>query len=1027
MPETLHPTDDAAICTLARERFHAVQASEARQRERERREQHFASGRQWEDALQGQRRQDNRPCLTMNRIPQFLHQVTNEQVLAPLAMRAQPVDDRADLETAKIVLGMFRNIEQTSNAEVAYRTAYEAAVGHGVGYFRVVTEYESPHSFKQVLKIRRIRNRFCCYLDPAHQELDGSDANWGFVVERLSRHAYQERYGPAPGIRGLGSAVTASTTADIWVGTGDTWITPEEVQVAEYFYREWVRDDLCLLADDSVRLGRDVRRDDLVIERRPTQIPVVWWTKINGYQILERTRWLGTSIPIIPVYGEERDLDGEVERVGMVHGMMDPQMLFNYMRPLSLDTPLPTPSGWTTMGEVEPGDWLFNEQGQPCRVLGLSPIYTQHACFKVTFDDGTSIIADGDHRWPVERKAPTQRDGQYVIWKTESVPTRLLMKHRYYLWNTRPLDLPEEDLPIDPYVLGVWLGDGSQAEPRITSGERDVKEMRALLEDCGMTLSRGYQQSGALTFTLLGVRRQFTRLGLLGHKHIPPVYLRASAAQRLALLQGIMDTDGTVGPEGQCSLTTTIAALRDGFTELLHSLGLKVRVVHQERPVHLFPNGQMYRQSEAWVFSFSPPEGVDSFRFERKLLAQRRRERFHPRRTNRREIVRVERVDAVPVRCLAIDSPSHLFLAGSGMVPTHNSAEAEAIGLAPRAPFVIAEGQLEGYETYWQQANNRNFPYLPYKPITSGGVAVPPPQRLAVEPAVQAITQAGLMAVEDMKAAVGIYDASLGQRGNETASVAIRDRERQGSLATAHYPANLRVSIRRAGMLCLELFPKIYDQAQIIRIIGEDGQSEQVGINQVWTDKTGVERRYNVTTGLYDLVVSSGPTYATQRQEAAEKVSGLVSAYPPVMALAGDYLVQNMDMPHSQEIAARMKTQVPPEALAATEGGRPEDQVASLQAQLQQASTQLQALEQVADQQQQQVQMAVTEVQRLTLQLANKENELRLKGRELDLHQQEIELKREQMVLDHEIDAAKVGIQAHASVRDNGAEEVLST
>ena len=93
-----------------------------------------------------------------------------------------------------------------------------------------------------------------------------------------------------------------------------------------------------------------------------------------------------------------------------------------------------------------------------------------------------------------------------------------------------------------------------------------------------------------------------------------------------------------------------------------------------------------------------------------------------------------------------------------------------------------------------------------------------------------------------MKAVVGLYDASLGQRGNETASMAIRDRERQGSLATAHYPANLRVAIRRAGLVCLELFPKLYDQEQMVRIIGEDGQSEQVGINGPWTDKTGVER-----------------------------------------------------------------------------------------------------------------------------------------------------------------------------------------
>ena len=310
-----------------------MQASEARQRERERREMRFAVGRQWEDALQAQRQKDSRPCLTINRIPQFLHQVTNEQVLSPLAMRAQPVDDRADLETARVVLGMFRHIEQTSMAEVAYRTAFEAAVGQGVGYFRVVTEYESPHWFKQVLKINRIRNRFCCYLDPAHQELDGSDANWAFVVERLSRTAFEERYGPrqACGEAGTTSALTPNGS-EVWVGTGDTWITPEEVQVAEYFYREWVREDLVLLADGSMSLARDSPSGRLVIDRRPTQIPVVWWTKINGYQILERTRWLGTTIPIIPVYGEERDLDGEVERIGMVHSLMDPQQLYNYMR-----------------------------------------------------------------------------------------------------------------------------------------------------------------------------------------------------------------------------------------------------------------------------------------------------------------------------------------------------------------------------------------------------------------------------------------------------------------------------------------------------------------------------------------------------------------------------------------------------------------------------------------------------------------------------------------------------------------------
>jgi hypothetical protein len=222
-------------------------------------------------------------------------------------------------------------------------------------------------------------------------------------------------------------------------------------------------------------------------------------------------------------------------------------------------------------------------------------------------------------------------------------------------------------------------------------------------------------------------------------------------------------------------------------------------------------------------------------------------------------------------------------------------------------------------------------------------------------------------------------------------------------------------------MICLELFPRIYDAAQLTRIIGEDGESEQVMINRPTQDKSGIERYYDVRVGQYDLVVSSGPSYATQRQEAAERINGLVSAYPGVMAVAGDYLVQNLDMPHSQEIAARLKTQVPPAALAATESGRPEDQVASLQAQVAQLTQAVQALNQYAQQAEGQVQMATTEVQRLTLLLSNKENELRLKGRELDLQQHELDLKRLQIELDHQIDVAKVGLDAAAAVQDNGA------
>lgn len=681
------------LLRLARERFRDVQAAESMSRERERREQRFRAGRQWDERLQETRRLDQRPCLTMNRIPQFLNQIVNEQVLFPQAMHVQPVDDQADIETAKILLGIFRNIEVTSQADVAYRTAYKPAVGEGVGYFRVITEYESPTSFQQVIRIKRIRNRFCCYLDPHHQELDGSDANYGFVVERLGRTEYEQRYGqPAPGVKGPRGGVRMDTTSEIWVGTGDSWITPDEVQVAEYFERTWVREELVLLASGEVRLSRETGPQDIVVHRRPTEIPVVHWYKINGHEILQATRWLGTTIPIIPVYGNEEDLDGEIEHTGVVHGMMDPQMLVNYMA----------------------------------------------------------------------------------------------------------------------------------------------------------------------------------------------------------------------------------------------------------------------------------------------------------------------------------------------------SAEAEAIGLAPRAPFVMAAGQIEGFEEYWQTANSRNHAFLPYTPVAIGGTLAPPPQRLAVEPAVQAISQARLFAIEDMKATIGLYDASLGARSNETSGIAIRERQREGNLATAHYPANLRVAIRRCAMICLELIPKVYDQDQMTRIIGENEEPELVPINREFVDSAGKKKVYDLRKGRYDVVPSSAPSFQTQREEAANKINGLVSAYPPVMAVAGDYLVRNLDMPYAQEIAARLRTQIPPEALAATESGKAEEQVALLQNQVAVLSQQVQALNAYAQEGEAKVQEAQQRAAELALQqeaaqarLAAKADELRLKGRELDLKQRALDLEEEQMHLTHQIALAKVDIdeQKAGVVARNGQEK----
>jgi hypothetical protein len=239
------------------------------------------------------------------------------------------------------------------------------------------------------------------------------------------------------------------------------------------------------------------------------------------------------------------------------------------------------------------------------------------------------------------------------------------------------------------------------------------------------------------------------------------------------------------------------------------------------------------------------------------------------------------------------------------------SAETEAIALAPRAPFIAAEGQLEGYEGMWESANRKNHAYLPYKPTAINGSPVPPPQRMAFEPAVQAITQARMLAADDLKATTGIYDAALGSRSNETSGVAIQRRNMQAQTSNFHFVDNLTRSLRHTGRILIDLIPKIYDTARTARIIGDDGTQRIVKLNEEF-DENGKPVTYSLGAGKYDTTVDVGPSFASKRQEAAASMIDITKAYPQIAQVAGDLIVKNMDWPGAQEIAERLKKTLPP-------------------------------------------------------------------------------------------------------------------
>lgn len=272
----------------------------------------------------------------------------------------------------------------------------------------------------------------------------------------------------------------------------------------------------------------------------------------------------------------------------------------------------------------------------------------------------------------------------------------------------------------------------------------------------------------------------------------------------------------------------------------------------------------------------------------------------------------------------------------------YRSNEAEAVGLAPKAPWVAAEGQIEGYEQIWQTANRLPHSTLPYKPQTVAGVAVPPPQRNTAEPPIQALSIGAAQASDDMKAAVSIYDPSLGERSNETSGTAIAQRQQQAGLANLHFADNLGMAMQACGRAIVEVKPFYYDTDRLVRIIGEDEKQEVVRINAPFVDAKGKQRQYDLTSAKYDVRVSSGPSFTTARQEAWAAMTEWVRAYPRLMEIVGDIFFRASDMPYADEIAERVKKSIDPNLTADKDEGE-----AAIPPQVQ---AQMQALQQLVEQ-----------------------------------------------------------------------------
>lgn len=239
------------------------------------------------------------------------------------------------------------------------------------------------------------------------------------------------------------------------------------------------------------------------------------------------------------------------------------------------------------------------------------------------------------------------------------------------------------------------------------------------------------------------------------------------------------------------------------------------------------------------------------------------------------------------------------------------SQSVDRISLAPKAPFVGAEGMFK--DPNWSRANSANLAYLSYKPIPGE----PPPQRQPAPDASSALIAEVQTTAQELKDVAGIYNAGLGDRSNEIAGVAIDSRKLESDVGTFHYLDNLAKAIRYTGKILVDLIPKIYSTPRAVRILALDGEDSEVQVNQPYMDrKTGKMHEYNLNAGRYDVSVDVGPSYTTQRQEAAASMLEVMKSFPEAARLIGDLVAKSMDWPEADEVSKRLKLLLPPEILA---------------------------------------------------------------------------------------------------------------
>lgn len=372
---------------------------------------------------------------------------------------------------------------------------------------------------------------------------------------------------------------------------------------------------------------------------------------------------------------------------------------------LDLNTRIPTPTGDKTMREINAGDFVFGVNGKPVRVLSTSEIFKNRPCYEFTFEDGEKIVCDVNHKWTVQTKGvrnclrytpKTNRkprlknrideNGNITLYAHEMVNDFMRVRadglgkeYKYRVPVPQQLEYPEKELPVDPYVLGVWLGDGDHHDNRITVSKDDLQTLSNELIKRNVTISSIKEYDGKFEVRIgknIGhkndIRECLRAINVWKNKHIPVEYLNASINQRLELLRGLMDTDGTVSKAGQCVFVQKRKTMIDGFSALLSSLGIKHTIKLTDAKC-----GDV--MCKAYRVQFWVDKEHTCFNYARKTV--RLKDKLADR-MNYKSIIDIKEVETRDTKCITVDSPDGLFLCGNRNTVTHNSETCSGLGLS---------------------------------------------------------------------------------------------------------------------------------------------------------------------------------------------------------------------------------------------------------------------------------------------------------------------------------------------------------